>query len=148
MKKEYTGPERRKFIRLDYITPLAFKVCNPTTITKLLQGYTVDVSDGGLMCRIPTTVNKDDILWLSFDKATLTVCQDLEKNCFIYQNGIIGKVTRAEMHADGAYHVGIRFILREEPNLTHIYPKIQFLKGDQAQQEPEEEEENGSGEEA
>jgi hypothetical protein len=131
MKKEYTGPERRKFIRLDYITPLAFKICNPNTISKLLQGYTVDVSEGGLLCRIPVAVHRDDILWLSFDKATLAVCQEIEKNCFLYQNGIIGKVIRSEMHADGTYHVGIHFIIREEPNLTHIYPKLHFLKGNE-----------------
>jgi hypothetical protein len=145
MKKEYHGPERRKFIRLDYMTPLGFKVCNPDTITKLMQGYTVDVSEGGILCRLPITVHKNDILWLSFDRATLSVCQEIEKNCFIYQNGIVGKVVRVEDKSDGTCHIGVQFIVREEPNLTHIYPKFFFSKG-QDEQAPEDVS-NGSDEE-
>jgi hypothetical protein len=126
MKKNYQGPERRKFIRLDYITPLAFKICSPTTLSKLLEGYSVDISEGGLLCTIPIPVHKDDVLWLSFDRATLYICQEIEKNCFIYQGGIVGKVMRVENKADGTYHVGVQFIVREEPNLTNIYPKFFF----------------------
>jgi hypothetical protein len=85
-------------------------------------------------------VNKDDILWLSFDRGTLDVCVELEKRCFIYQNGIIGKVVRITDKKDHTYDIGVQFITREEENLTHIYPKIYFLKEGQKQEEEEQEE--------
>jgi hypothetical protein len=129
MKKNvYKGPEHRKFIRLDYVTPLAYKVCKKKTIVKLLKGYTSDVSEAGLLCNIKYKPKKGDILWLSFDRATLLICEDLEKRSFIYQSGIIGKVVRISPKSDGSYDAGIQFLTREENNLTHIYPKIHFLK--------------------
>ncbi|MDD5156247.1 MAG: hypothetical protein PHF11_07195, partial [Candidatus Omnitrophica bacterium] len=48
------------------------------------------------------------------DKATLRICQELEKNCFIYQAGIIGKVVRVENREDATYNVGVQFITRRE----------------------------------
>jgi c-di-GMP-binding flagellar brake protein YcgR len=129
MKKEiYKGPERRQFVRLDYITPLAYKVCKKKTISKLLQGYTSNISAAGLLCNIKERVKKNDLLWLSFDKATLDICTDLDKRSLIYQNGVIGKVVRIKPKDNKTYDVGIQFITREEKNLTHIYPKIYFLK--------------------
>jgi hypothetical protein len=128
MNKEYHGPERRQFVRLDYITPLAYKICDPKTIEKLLQGYTVNVSQAGVFCKIKEKVSCDDILWLSFDRTTLGICQEVEKRCLIYQNGIIGKVVRVEQKDENNFYVGIQFITREEKNLSYIYPKIYFLK--------------------
>lgn len=128
MHKEYTGPERRRFPRTECISPLAYKVCKKETLTKLLHGYTVDVSQSGMLCRINEKVNTDDILWLAFDKAILDVCKELENKCFIYQNGVIGRVARVEKDKDDIYMVGINFITSEEKNSTNIYPKIHFLK--------------------
>lgn len=127
-EKVYKGPERRKFVRLEYVTPLAYKVCKQDTITKLLQGYTSNVSQAGLLCNMQEKVKKDDILWLSFDRDTLTICETLEKRSLIYQNGIVGKVVRIEPKKDGNYSVGIKFVTREEKNLTNIYPKVYFLE--------------------
>jgi len=127
MTENYNGLERRKFFRLDYSIPLDYKVCKKETLSKLLQGYTSNVSEAGVLCNIKDKVNKDDILWLCFDRATLNICEDLEKRALIYQNGIIGKVVRIEPKDLGDYDVGIQFITREEKNLTHIYPKIHFL---------------------
>ncbi len=129
MKNEYHGPERRKFIRLDFVTPVACKVCNPKTIEKLLKGYTVNVSVSGLLCRMTVPVKQDDVVWLSFDRSTLSVCQEMEQNCFIYQNGVIGKVVRVDPVKDGECHVGVQFITREEENTSFIFPKLYFVKG-------------------
>ncbi len=114
MTELYTGLERRQFIRLDYITPLDYKVCKKETITKLLQGYTSNVSKTGLLCTIKQKVEPEDILWLVFDRDTLTICQDIEKSSLVYQNGIIGKVARVELKEDNTYRIGIHFITREE----------------------------------
>jgi c-di-GMP-binding flagellar brake protein YcgR len=140
MKKVYKGKERRQFVRLDYVAPLAYKVCKKKTVTRLLQGYTANISEAGLLCTIKEKVKKNDIIWFSFDRTTLGICEDLEKRSLIYQNGILGKVVRIVRKKKDAYNVGIQFITREEKNLTHIFPKIHFLKK-QAKSKIEEEEE-------
>lgn len=124
----YKGQERREFIRLDYVAPIAYKVCREETIHKLLEGYTSNISSSGVLCNIKDKVSQDDILWLSFDRDTLDICHDLEKRCLIYQNGIVGKVIRVQPRQDNSYDVGIQFITREEKNLSHIYPKVFFGK--------------------
>ncbi len=118
---EYKGPERRDFMRLDYKAPLAYKVCKEDTINKLLQGYIADISQSGLFCNIKDRVNENDIMWLSFDKSTLNIFEEIERRSLIYQNGIIGKVVRIEPKNDDTYNVGVQFITREEKNSTNIY---------------------------
>ena len=128
MGQPYSGPERRQFLRFDSILPLAYKVCRKDTVSKLLQGYTSDVSQSGFLCKINERVKKGDILWLSFDRTTLEICGVIEKRIFIYQNGIIGKVVRVESQGAQSFNVGVQFITREERNQSNIYPKIHFLK--------------------
>ena len=120
MHEQYTGPERRQFVRLDYVTPLDYKVCKKETITKLLQGYTSNVSKTGLLCTIKNKVEQDDILWLVFDRDTLSVCRDAEKSSLVYQNGIIGKVVRVDQKEDNTYRVGVHFITREEKSKSEV----------------------------
>lgn len=127
MTKEYKGPERRQFVRFDYVTPLAYKVCKKNTVSKLLQGYTSDISEAGVRCRIKEKVAQNNILWLSFDRSILDICRNMENKCLIYQNGFLGKVVWTEKHRGNIYDVGVRFLTREEKNLTHIYPKTYFL---------------------
>jgi len=129
MENNYQSEERRKFLRFEHITPLACKVCKPETISRILQGYTANISQAGLLCRINEAVTKDDILWLAFDRATLMICQELERNCFIYQTGIIGKVVRVENMDGATYDVGVRFITREEHKEFEPYvSEFLFLK--------------------
>ena len=120
---EYKGRERRDFMRLDCRTPLAYKVCREETIEKLLQGYTADISQSGLLCNIKDRVNKDDIIWLSFDRGTLNIFEEIERKSLIYQNGIIGRVVRIESSSDNNYNVGINFITREEKDSAQLYIK-------------------------
>jgi hypothetical protein len=96
-------------------------------VDKLLQGYTSNISQSGLLCNIRDKVSEDDILWLSFERSVLSICEELEKRAFIYQNGIIGKVVRIASINDGSYDLGIRFVTREEKNVSNIYPKVHFL---------------------
>jgi len=122
------GKERRKFMRLDFVTPLAFKVCKKKTLSKILEGYTANISQGGILCNIAEKVAKGDIIWLSFDKGTLSICTDIDRQSLIYQNGVIGKVVRIEPRGSKNFSVGIQFITREEKNVSNIFPKIHFMK--------------------
>lgn len=126
MTHTFSGAERREFVRLEYVAPLAYKVCKETTLSKLLEGYTVNVSNSGLLCTLKEKVPAGSSLWVSFDRGVLGICTDIEKRCLIYQNGIIGKVVRAEPRKDGEYSVAIRFLTREEKIDTHIYPRVYF----------------------
>jgi hypothetical protein len=141
-KKGYSGPERRQFLRLDYVTPLGCKVCKKKTISKLLKGYTSNVSETGMLCSIKEKVSKDDILWVSFDRGTLSICEEVEKKALIYQNGVIGKVVRIVRRNGGAFDVGVHFLTREEKNLTHIYPKIHFVPLKEIEEDEPQDEEN------
>ena len=126
MDRAYKGPERRQFTRLDYATPVAYKVCKEETISKLLEGYTSNISQSGLLCNLKDRVNKNDILWLSFERSVLNMFEELDKRSLIYQNGIVGKVVRTAHRSDNTYEVGVCFITREEKNPTNIYPNVHF----------------------
>ena len=130
MDNNYNQDEQRSFTRLEYSVPLGFKICNKETISKLCAGYSVNISQSGISCSIREKVNPDDILWLSFDRATLDFCRELEKRVLIYQNGIIGNVTRVETDEIGTYNIGIKFITREEKNFGNIYPQTYFFEKD------------------
>jgi c-di-GMP-binding flagellar brake protein YcgR len=131
MKVSYKGPQRREFIRLDCVSPIAYKVCKTETLSKLLQGYSVNVSNAGLLCNIKDKVNIEDILWLSFDKSILIICEEIERRSMIYQNGVIGKVVRIADKDNGTFDIGVKFITRQEKNLDNIYPDIHFLLKDE-----------------
>jgi hypothetical protein len=128
MINQYDGQEKRNRERFDCMTPLAYKVCSQETLSKLFKGYTVNVSESGLLCNIRDNVKIEDVIWLSFNKSVLELCAEIDKNSFFYQNGVIGKVVRVDTKDDGSFDVGIHFITREEENLTHIYPNFHFIE--------------------
>lgn len=142
MENIYGGTERREFARLNYAEPLAYKVCNKSTISKILEGYISDISQAGLFCNIKDKVNMEDVLWLSFDRATLVVYEEIENRSLIYQNGIVGKVVRIEPKEDSTYDVGIKFITREEKNSTNVYSCVEFLEKEFENKNRQQDEEN------
>jgi len=113
-QSDYSGVERRQTLRIDYAVPLDYKICKTETISKLLEGYTSNVSPAGLLCNLKDKVEEDNILWLLFDRETLDFCSQIEKRSLIYQKGIVGKVIRVQDGQNGTYDVGIRFVTREE----------------------------------
>ena len=118
----YGGPEKRESIRIDFCKPLAYKVCKQETLSRLLEGYTVNVSEAGLLCNIKDAVNMQDILWLSFDRNVLVVCEEIEHHSLIYQNGVIGKVVRVDGRDNGTFDVGLKFLTREEKSSARLLP--------------------------
>ena len=122
----YDGIENRKFIRLEFVMPVACKVCKQETIAQLFNGYSVNISEAGILCKIKQNVSVEDILWLSFDRTTLSICENVEKNCFIYQSGIIGKVVRSQIAEDNSYSVAVQFYTRQEMSAVsfneQVYP--------------------------
>lgn len=124
--EKYNGAERRKFVRIDYSQPLDYKICKPETISKLLSGYTQNISQTGLLCKIKETVPQESILWLSFDMTTLDLCREIEVNSVIVQKGVLGKVVRVCPRPDGCFDIGICFLTREEKNkgIVDLYNRL------------------------
>jgi hypothetical protein len=113
-KNEQMENERREFIRLSYNSPLMYKVCKRTTISRLLHGYTHNISQSGLMCRIKEPVPRDSTLWLKLDLGALKLCSEIERRCVIIQQGVLGKVAWRKKRKDKSVDVGVRFLTREE----------------------------------
>ncbi len=128
MEINRSEPEKREFTRLEYSKPLAYKVCKQETLSSLLRGYTVNISQAGILCNIKDKVNLDDILWLSFDKSVLIICWEIERRSFIYQNGVIGKVVRVNPNKDLTYDIGVKFVTRSEEDTKVFEPRGSFLK--------------------
>ncbi|RJO63520.1 MAG: hypothetical protein C4540_07110 [Candidatus Omnitrophota bacterium] len=128
MNRKLGGQERREFLRLEFFKPLSYKICKKKTVSTLLEGYTSNVSQAGILCNIRNRVKKDDLLWLCFDRSVLDICEDMEKRSLIYQNGVVGKVVRIAPKGNGTYEVGIKFVTREEKNITNIFPKSYFIE--------------------
>jgi hypothetical protein len=128
MSNQYDGQDKRDKERFDCMTPLAYKICSQETLSKLFNGYTVNVSESGLLCNIRGPVKVEDVVWLSFNKSVLELCAEIDKHSFFYQNGVIGKVVRVENNPDGTFKAGIHFITREEQNLTNIYTAFHFIE--------------------
>jgi hypothetical protein len=126
--------ERRRFIRLSYKTPLMYKVCKQSTISKLMEGYIHNISQAGLMCNINGTIPKVGTLWLKLDMGALSLCKEIEKSCVIIQQGILGEVAWLKKISKDSYDVGVRFITREEKSglsqqqLLAVYSENQISK--------------------
>lgn len=125
-EENYGGPERRKFVRIEYKEPLSYKICKSETISKMLCGYTQDVSQSGLLCKIKESVPIESVLWLSFDMGTLALCKEIENNSIVVQRGVLGKVVRVCQRPDGNFDVGICFLTREEKDkgVVDLYNRL------------------------
>ena len=117
-KNLYTR-DRRAVVRITCQTPLTFKICKEETISKIMEGYTQNISSDGLRCTITEKVPKGCTLWLKLDTDALSMCEEIEKKAVILQHGILGKVIWVEKKESNSYDVGLQFITREEKN--HSY---------------------------
>jgi hypothetical protein len=116
----YSGSEKREAARIDCNQPLAYKVCKQETLTKLLEGYTVNISEAGLLCTIQYKVDLWDVMWLSFNRSVLEACEEIERYSIIYQNGVIGQVVRVDDKENGSFSVGVKFLTREEKTAPEL----------------------------
>ncbi len=105
--------DRRSAMRLTCQSPISFKVCKEETISKILEGYTKDISKGGVRIVISQKVPVGCTLWLKLDRDALSLCEELEKNALILQQGIIGRVVWVDQISDKECDIGLQFITRQ-----------------------------------
>lgn len=120
-QKKMSRDERREFIRLSYSRPLMYKICKRSTLSKLMQGYTHNISCSGLMCNLQDKVPHDSVLWLKLDQAALDLCQEIEQRSVIIQHGVLGKVVWEHKKDDDSYDIGVCFVTREEKHVPDIF---------------------------
>lgn len=113
-EKKIHSVERRAAVRVSCQTPLTYKICKEETISKIMQGYTQDISKDGLRCTISQEVPVGCTLWIQLDTDALTLCEELERNAVILQHGILGKVIWLEKERENNYEVGLQFVTRQE----------------------------------
>ncbi len=97
-----------------------YKVCKKSTISKMMKGYTHNISSAGLMCNLQDRVPKDSILWLQLDPGALNLCEEIERRSVIIQRGVLGKVVW-EKKEDNGYDIGVCFLTREEKKAHGIF---------------------------
>ena len=66
------------------------------------------------MCKLKESVPEGVIIWLSFDMASLSLCQEIEAKSVIIQKGVLAKVVRVSPRDDGYFDVGACFLTRAE----------------------------------
>lgn len=100
-----------------------YKLCKRATVTKILEGYTRDISNSGLRCNLNEKVSKDTVLWLKLDAGAIELCKEIEKNSVVIQQGVLGKVVWQKRLSESSYDTGVRFITREEKSVTGLVYK-------------------------
>jgi len=113
-RKKKIALERRLAVRISCQTPLTFKVCKEKTVSKILHGYTKDISPGGIQCSITQEVPLGCTLWLKLDQDALTLCEEIDKRTVILQQGVLGKVVWVNKIEDNNFDIGLQFITKEE----------------------------------
>ena len=119
-KKNLKAEERRAAVRLTCETPLSFKVCKEETISKIMHGYTQDISSIGLRCTIEKKVPIGCVLWLKLDRGALRMCEEIETRAVILQQGVLGKVVWIEKENNSKFNVGLQFITRKEKQSSPV----------------------------
>ena len=104
-----------------------YKVCKKNTFSKLMHGYTHDISPAGLMCSLKGKVPVDSIVWFQLDIGALSMCEEIEKRCAVIQHGILGKVVWASRQKDKSYDVGVHFVTREERQISSLFKKNSLI---------------------
>ena len=122
-KRNSNQDERRDYLRLSYKKPLMYKICKRTTVSKIMQGYSRNISNSGLSCNLNEKVTEGKILWLRLDVGALELCKDIERRSVIIQHGVLGKVVWQKKMADSTYNTGVRFLTREEKPIPGLLLK-------------------------
>ena len=95
MKKKYQGIDRRKFVRLDYVSPLVYKICKKENIDKLLKGNTSNISESGMCIYSDSAHDEGEIIEI---RSALPVAPSR------------AAVKWARKDAAGLYKMGLMFI--------------------------------------
>lgn len=118
MHAEWTGEERREFLRVDYEKALNFRELKGEKFAPKAEVVSRNVSACGILFRttkIPPALSS--IIWIELDEKMMGICSEIESDLIMHKGGIFGKVVRiAEGEPGESYDVGVAFLRRK--NMT------------------------------
>ena len=112
--------EKREFLRVDYETPLDYKVLSGDKLASKSDILCRNLSACGLLFRTSSESSipsLSDIVWLGLDDHMMNICTEIEEDLILHNNGVFGRVVRiAEGEPGVSYDIGVCFLRRK--NMT------------------------------
>ena len=119
-----TQQERRHFFRINFHTPLRFKIyaSDQEAPKEASKGISQNISPAGILFQTENRPPQlSSILWMSLDIRTLKICQEIEQRALIFKSGLLGRVVRVEEDSDSnSYDVGVCFLTKTEQSSREV----------------------------
>ncbi|MGB2600773.1 MAG: hypothetical protein WBD00_07920 [Candidatus Omnitrophota bacterium] len=116
--------DKREFLRVDYETPLNFKVLKDEKLTSKSDISSINVSACGLLFRTSTDSSipsLSSIVWIELDSKMMNICAEIEGDLIIHKNGVFGRVVRiAEGEPGKSYDIGVCFLRKTDMSEEEI----------------------------
>jgi len=116
--------DKREFLRVDYETPLNFKVLSGDKLTSKSDVSARNVSACGLLFRTSTESSipaLSSIVWIELDQKMMNICAEIEEDLVTHKNGIFGRVVRiAEGEPGKSYDIGVCFLRKKDKSEQDI----------------------------
>ncbi|MBL7072396.1 MAG: hypothetical protein ISS33_01295 [Candidatus Omnitrophica bacterium] len=110
--------DRREFLRVDYDNQLNFKVLKGEKLTGKQDVWSRNVSASGLLfstsseASIPALAS---VVWVELNQKLMNVCQEIENDLVIHNNGVFGRVVRiSEGESGKSYDIGVCFLRKKD----------------------------------
>ena len=123
------GDEKREFLRVDYETPLNFKVMKGDKLSAKSDVFSRNVSACGLLFRTANDASipaLSSVVWVELDSHMMNICSEIEQDLVIYKNGVFGRVVRiAEGEPGKSFDIGVCFLRKSdmtESELRELMP--------------------------
>ena len=123
------GDEKREFLRVDYETPLNFKVMKGDKLSAKNDVFSRNVSACGLLFRTANDASipaLSSVVWIELDSHMMNICSEIEQDLVIYKNGVFGRVVRiAEGEPGKSFDIGVCFLRKSdmtESELRELMP--------------------------
>ena len=119
---------RREYPRFPYRVPLHFQVCTPQSIEDVCDGYTTNVSQGGLSFVTTAVPPLSSVIMLDVERQILVYCVALDNTVIEVNGQLLAKVVRVinDKH-DDHYKVGVAFIMAGEETREDVARALSVL---------------------
>ena len=125
------GDDKREFLRMDYETPLDFKVLSGEKLSSKKDIVSRNVSSSGLLFRTASETsipNLSSIVWIKLDDKMLNICSEIENDLVMLNGGVFGRVVRiAEGEPGLSYDIGVCFLRKQNMSKEDISDLTQGL---------------------
>jgi len=130
MIEDFSGNEKREFLRYDFDKPIHFNSINSpkdrSFSEEMTDAISKNLSASGLL--FITSVQKvphiSSILILDLDHRTASICKEIEGGALVVNNKLMGRVVRIEDNEDGTCGVGVAFVTKADSRKAEIQKLI------------------------